>query len=63
MNDSKVLVTTCPVCEGQIEVPADAIPGEVVSCPDCGSTFEIDSIDGSKVSLKQIETQGEDWGE
>ncbi|MGB9758468.1 MAG: alpha-aminoadipate/glutamate carrier protein LysW/ArgW [Thermoproteota archaeon] len=63
MNKAKVITAICPQCEGNIEVPSDAIPGEVVSCPDCGATFEVDAIDGNKVSLKQIETQGEDWGE
>lgn len=63
MNKAKVIIAICPQCEGSIEVPSDAIPGEVVSCPDCGATFEVDAIDGNNVSLKQIETQGEDWGE
>jgi len=63
MKESKVIVTKCPICEGDIEVPADAIAGEIVSCPDCGTTFEVSSINGSEVVLKEIETQGEDWGE
>ncbi|MGB9895152.1 MAG: lysine biosynthesis protein, partial [Thermoproteota archaeon] len=37
MSKVKAIVVKCPVCEGDIEVPSDAIHGEIVSCPDCGS--------------------------
>lgn len=63
MKKVKVIVTKCPVCEGNIEIPFDAIHGEIVSCPDCGSMFEVDSVDEGRISLKQVEVQGEDWGE
>lgn len=52
----------CPDCDGNINVPADASVGEIVSCPDCGADFEISKKDGS-IELKQAETVGEDWGE
>jgi len=57
------MVVTCPQCEGSIEVPADAIVGEIVSCPDCGTSYEVISIVNGKVAIKAIEVQGEDWGE
>lgn len=63
MDKSKALVVKCPVCEGDVEVPSDAVHGEIVSCIDCGTMFEVDSISEDGVSLKQIEAQGEDWGE
>ncbi|MGB9759105.1 MAG: alpha-aminoadipate/glutamate carrier protein LysW/ArgW [Thermoproteota archaeon] len=63
MSKVKAIVVKCPVCEGDIEVPSDAIHGEIVSCPDCGSMFEVDYVDGKDISLKQVEVQGEDWGE
>jgi alpha-aminoadipate carrier protein LysW len=55
--------TLCPVCDGEIRVPMDAIVGEIVTCPDCGSSYEIKSISNDKVSIKPAEVEGEDWGE
>ncbi|MEK6957264.1 MAG: alpha-aminoadipate/glutamate carrier protein LysW [Thermoproteota archaeon] len=52
----------CPDCDGNINVPADASVGEIVSCPDCGADFEI-SKKGGSIELKKAETVGEDWGE
>ncbi|MBO3757541.1 MAG: lysine biosynthesis protein LysW [Candidatus Brockarchaeota archaeon] len=63
MDKAKVLITKCPVCEGDIEIPSDAIHGEIVSCPDCGTMFEVGTINEEGVVLKKVEVQGEDWGE
>lgn len=54
---------TCPECSGNIDVPDDAVTGEIVSCPDCGMAFEVSDIGPSGVSLKIAESVGEDWGE
>jgi len=53
----------CPECDANLNIPDDASVGEIVSCPDCGSDYEISKKDGSNVELKQAETVGEDWGE
>ncbi len=53
----------CPVCDGEIRVPIDAIIGEIITCPDCGSSYEIKSINRSEVSIKPAEIEEEDWGE
>lgn len=55
--------TSCESCGGEINVPEDAIKGEIVSCPDCGSEYEIVEIKNGQVSLKAAEEIGEDWGE
>lgn len=52
----------CKECDKELNVPDDAIKGEIVTCPDCGCDFEIVSV-GSKVELKPAEKVGEDWGE
>jgi len=39
------------------------VKGEIVTCPDCGSDFEIVSVSNKKVELKTAEKVGEDWGE
>ena len=53
----------CQECGGDINVPEDAVAGEIVTCPDCGGDYEIASKSGSDVKLKPAETMGEDWGE
>ena len=52
----------CPDCDGEIDVPDDAIAGEIVSCPDCGQEYEVYFEDG-QLKLKPAETVKEDWGE
>jgi len=37
----------CPECSGEMEVPDDAMEGEIVSCPDCGEEFEV-NVDEKK---------------
>jgi alpha-aminoadipate carrier protein LysW len=53
----------CFECEGSISVPDDAIVGEIVTCPDCGLSFEVLEKNSSTVVLKAAENMGEDWGE
>lgn len=52
----------CLECDGDIKVADDAIKGEIVTCPDCGSNYEIEEI-GKDIKIKQAESVGEDWGE
>jgi alpha-aminoadipate carrier protein LysW len=53
----------CPDCDAEIEVPSDAVIGEIVSCPDCGLDLEVVEIEGSAVKLDRISIEKEDWGE
>ena len=53
----------CLECTGEIGVPKDAIDGEIVTCNDCGTSFELDISDSAGTSIKPAETVGEDWGE
>lgn len=52
----------CSECDKELNISDDSIKGEIVTCPDCGSDFEITSI-ADKVELKPAEKVGEDWGE
>ncbi len=54
---------SCKECDKELNVPNDAVKGEIVTCPDCGFDFEIVSVSNSKVELKPAEKVGEDWGE
>jgi alpha-aminoadipate carrier protein LysW len=52
----------CPECEGDIDVPVDALEGEIVTCPDCGVSFEVHKK-GEAAELRPAQIEGEDWGE
>ncbi len=53
----------CPDCEAEIEVPADAMVGEIVSCPDCGLDLEVVETEDNVIKLERISIEKEDWGE
>ncbi len=53
----------CLECTAEIKVPDDAIDGEILTCQDCGTSFELDISQAGEKSIKQAETVGEDWGE
>jgi len=52
----------CSECDGNISIPSDALEGEIVTCPECGASFELKkSSEG--FDLKPAQTVGEDWGQ
>lgn len=53
----------CNECDKELNIADDSVKGEIVTCPDCGSDFEIVAIGNGKVELKPAEKVGEDWGE
>jgi len=53
----------CEQCGGQVQVPKDVLPGEIVSCKDCGSEYEAMIDENGILELKTAEEVGEDWGE
>ncbi|MEM3382832.1 MAG: alpha-aminoadipate/glutamate carrier protein LysW/ArgW [Nitrososphaerales archaeon] len=53
----------CPECDGEIPLPKDAIEGEIVTCPDCGTSFELYKMEDGKFDIRSIQVVGEDWGE
>jgi len=53
----------CPECDVDVDVPDDALDGEIVSCPDCGEEFEVNIRKNKKIELKKMITEREDWGE
>ena len=50
----------CSDCGAEMIVPKDFIVGEIISCKDCGSDWEITNI---KLDLVKTEKIGEDWGQ
>jgi alpha-aminoadipate carrier protein LysW len=54
---------TCPDCSGNIQVPEDALDGEIVVCPDCGLELQVKRDQSGGVDLVQVTREREDWGE
>ena len=55
-------MTHCAECDADISIPKDAMESEIVTCPDCGASFElIKAQEGFE--LKPAQTVGEDWGQ
>ncbi|NLE05415.1 MAG: hypothetical protein GX638_11540 [Crenarchaeota archaeon] len=59
------IVTKCPDCESEIDLPYDSKEGDLISCPGCGIELEIKKITqgGTKIELEEFIIEGEDWGE
>jgi len=41
----------CPECDAEIKPPSDSIEGEIVTCQDCGASYELVK-GGTEFSLK-----------
>lgn len=52
---------TCPECEADVRLPANAMQNELVVCPDCGAELEIVSL--NPLQLERAPEVEEDWGE
>ena len=46
-----------------VTIPQDSVVGEIITCPDCGTDFEIVSKNEDNVEMKEAESVGEDWGQ
>lgn len=55
-------MTKCSECDADISIPKDALEGEIVTCPECGASFELVKS-GDWFDLKPAQTVGEDWGQ
>jgi alpha-aminoadipate/glutamate carrier protein LysW len=52
----------CIECDAEIPIPNDSMQGEIVTCPDCGDSFELVKT-GDNFSIKPAQVVGEDWGQ
>jgi alpha-aminoadipate/glutamate carrier protein LysW len=52
----------CTECEAEIKVPNDSVEGEIVTCPDCGASYELAKSD-QDFTIKPAQAVGEDWGQ
>jgi|TARA_B100000029_G_scaffold323491_1_gene315852 alpha-aminoadipate carrier protein LysW len=55
-------MTNCTECDANVNIPTDAVEGEIVTCAECGASYElVKTSDGFE--LKPAQTVGEDWGQ
>lgn len=54
-------MSTCPVCDADVELASDAVEGELMECSDCGSELEIIKL--NPVEIAEAPEAEEDWGE
>ncbi len=60
-------MATCPECDAEIEVDEyDVDKGDLLSCPDCGSSLEVTNTSPIELELAPDEDEDEDeedWDE
>ena len=61
-RENRDKMTNCPECDANITIPNDAVEGEIVTCPDCGASYELVKV-SEGFELKPAQTVGEDWGQ
>jgi len=54
-------MVSCIECGTDVEMPGDAVSGEIIDCPSCGVELEV--VNPGTRELKVAESAGEDWGE
>jgi alpha-aminoadipate carrier protein LysW len=52
----------CIECDAEVPIPDDSMQGEIVTCPDCGESFELVKK-GDEFGIKPAQVVGEDWGQ
>ncbi len=50
-GETKVPTGTCPDCEADVHVDADADKGDLVSCTECGTDLEIVGLDPMELDI------------
>lgn len=60
MNEEKK-ITKCLECQGDITVENDVQAGEVLTCPECSTDFEV--VGTNPVKLAPAPVAQEDWGQ
>jgi alpha-aminoadipate/glutamate carrier protein LysW len=55
----EAIMIYCPECETNLDIDEEEVDeGEIVSCPECGSDFEIVTV--NPIELKPVEEEIED---
>lgn len=51
----------CPICGASIQLGQDAVVGELMSCPECGTELEVTGV--NPPAVVEAPQEEEDWGE
>lgn len=51
----------CPVCGGTVNLGPETVPGELISCSECGSELEVTGV--NPFTVAEAPKEEEDWGE
>ncbi len=51
----------CPECEGEVELDANVLLGEIIECPECG--IELEVVELNPLTVEVAPEVEEDWGE
>lgn len=62
-GEKKKMKKECKDCGAELTIPQDSMVGEIITCPDCGTDFEIVSKNQDTVEMREAESVGEDWGQ
>ena len=54
-------MSNCPVCDAEVELPGDAVVGELITCDDCGTELEVLGLDPAEIG--EAPAAEEDWGQ
>jgi alpha-aminoadipate/glutamate carrier protein LysW len=57
-----IALLKCRECDAEIKIPMDSIEGGILTCLDCGTSYEL-VRDGDNTTIKPAQIVGEDWGE
>ncbi|RLC35304.1 MAG: lysine biosynthesis protein LysW [Candidatus Nealsonbacteria bacterium] len=60
MSDLKA---SCPICGGEILLPADIEVTEIITCNECYNRVVVEKIEGGNVILGEAPEIDEDWGQ
>ena len=63
MNSQTTMDTQCPVCLGDVTIPAGSEISEIITCPDCSSRLVVMNLTATEATLEQAPEVEEDWGE
>ncbi len=54
----------CPECEGDLDIEEDEVDeGEIVSCPECGTDFEVVAVEPLELTRVEDEEEEEESDE
>jgi len=59
----KMILSPCPDCLAEIEIPEDVMVGEIIECVDCGLELEVEKVEANQVEIQRLSIEKEDWGE